>query len=233
MDRVQEICSTGSSLRKAAKLGVRLPLAGLTVVAPNAAALHGGADVVADELNIRAVRFVDSSDASPEEFGISQKLVVNARAAGPRLGKDVQRAIKGAKSGDWSEVDGVVTAGGLVLEPSVYTLETVVSDAHDGGSTAVAMLPGGGFVVLDTALTPELEAEGTARDMVRAIQQARKDAGLHVSDRIRTIVQAPQEVVDALHANADLVKKETLTLELELVPGDVDTTITVERTVAP
>ncbi|WP_287932612.1 isoleucine--tRNA ligase [Arthrobacter sp.] len=233
MDRVQQICSTGSSLRKAAKLRVRLPLAGLTVVAPNAAALHGGADVVADELNIRAVRFVDSSDASPEEFGISQKLVVNARAAGPRLGKDVQRAIKGAKSGDWSEVDGVVTAGGLVLEPSEYTLETVVSDAHDGGSTAVAMLPGGGFVVLDTALTPELEAEGTARDMVRAIQQARKDAGLHVSDRIRTIVQAPQEVVDALHANADLVKKETLTLELELVPGDVDTTITVERTVAP
>ncbi|WP_113719544.1 isoleucine--tRNA ligase [Arthrobacter dokdonensis] len=233
MDRVQQICSTGSSLRKAAKLRVRLPLAGLTVVAPNAAALHGGAEVVADELNIRAVRFVDSSDASPEEFGISQKLVVNARAAGPRLGKDVQRAIKGAKSGDWSEADGVVTAGGLVLEPSEYTLETVVSDARDGGSTAVAMLPGGGFVVLDTALTPELEAEGTARDMVRAIQQARKDAGLHVSDRIRTIVQAPQEVVDALHANADLVKKETLTLELELVPGDVDTTITVERTVAP
>ncbi|RAN79782.1 isoleucine--tRNA ligase [Bacillus sp. SRB_336] len=233
MDRVQQICSTGSSLRKAAKLRVRLPLAGLTVVAPNAAALDGGADVVADELNIRSVRFVDSSDASPEEFGISQKLVVNARAAGPRLGKDVQRAIKGAKSGDWSEADGVVTAGGLVLEPSEYTLETVVSDAHDGGSTAVAMLPGGGFVVLDTALTPELEAEGTARDMVRAIQQARKDAGLHVSDRIRTIVQAPQEVVDALHANADLVKKETLTLELELVPGDVDTTITVERTVAP
>ncbi|NVM94506.1 isoleucine--tRNA ligase [Arthrobacter wenxiniae] len=233
MDRVQQICSTGSSLRKAAKLRVRLPLAGLTVVAPNAAALDGGADVVADELNIRAVRFVDSADASPEEFGISQKLVVNARAAGPRLGKDVQRAIKGAKSGDWSEVDGVVTAGGLVLEPSEYSLETVVADAHDGGSTAVAMLPGGGFVVLNTEVTAELEAEGTARDMVRAIQQARKDAELHVSDRIRTIIQAPQEVVDALHANAELVKKETLTLELELVPGDVDTTITVERTVAP
>ncbi|NVM98458.1 isoleucine--tRNA ligase [Arthrobacter sp. SDTb3-6] len=233
MDRVQQICSTGSSLRKAAKLRVRLPLAGLTVVAPNAAALDGGAGTVADELNIREVRFVDSADASPEEFGISQKLVVNARAAGPRLGKDVQKAIKGAKSGDWSVTDGTVTAGGLVLEPSEYTLETVVSEAHDGGSTAVAMLPGGGFVVLDTALTPELEAEGTARDMVRAIQQARKDAELNVSDRIRTIVQAPQDVVDALHANAGLVKKETLTLELELVPGDVDTTITVERTVAP
>jgi len=230
MDQLQQICSTGSSLRKAAKLRVRLPLSELTVVAPNAALLNDGGAIVAEELNIRKVRFVDADDASPEEFGISQKLVVNARAAGPRLGKNVQQAIKGSKSGDWSATDGVVTAGGLVLEPAEYTLETVVEDAHDGGATAVAMLPHGGFVVLNTAVTPELEAEGTARDMVRSIQQARKDAELHVSDRIRTIVQAPQDVVDALHANMDLVKKETLTLDLELVPGDVETTITVERT---
>ena len=158
--------------------------------------------------------------------------VVNARAAGPRLGKNVQLAIKGSKSGDWSVTDGVVTAGGLALEESEYTLETVVADGHDGGKSAVAMLPGGGFVVLNTELTPELEAEGTARDMIRAIQQARKDTGLQVSDRIRTIISAPQDVIDALHANAELVKGETLTLKLELIPGDVETTITVERTVS-
>ena len=102
MDRIQQICSTGSSLRKAAKLRVRLPLQELTVVAPNAAALDGADAIVADELNIRSIRFVDAAEASPEEFGISQKLVVNARAAGPRLGKNVQLAIKGSKSGDWS-----------------------------------------------------------------------------------------------------------------------------------
>ncbi|MHA7177764.1 isoleucine--tRNA ligase [Arthrobacter sp. Sr24] len=232
MDQIQQICSTGSSLRKAAKLRVRLPLQELTVVAPNAAALNSGAGIVAEELNIRSVRFVDAADASPEEFGISQKLVVNARAAGPRLGKNVQLAIKGSKSGDWSVTDGVVTAGGLELEPSEYTLETVVQDAADAGKSAVAMLPGGGFVVLNTELTPELEAEGTARDMVRAIQQARKDTGLQVSDRIRTIISAPQDIIDALHANTELVKSETLTLKLELIPGDVETTITVERTVS-
>ncbi|MGP9501735.1 isoleucine--tRNA ligase [Specibacter sp. AOP5-B1-6] len=232
MDRIQQICSTGSSLRKAAKLRVRLPLQELTVVAPNAAALNDGGAIVADELNIRSIRFVDAAEASPEEFGITQKLVVNARAAGPRLGKNVQLAIKGSKSGDWSVTDGVVTSGGLELEPSEYTLETVVEDAHDGGKSAVAMLPHGGFVVLNTELTPELEAEGTARDMVRAIQQARKDAGLQVSDRIRTIISAPQDTIDALHANAELVKSETLTLKLELIPGDVDTTITVERSIS-
>ena len=237
MNRTQQICSAGSSLRKAAKLRVRLPLQELTVVAPGAEELEGYAAVVADELNIRAVRLVDTANASPEQFGIEQKLVVNARAAGPRLGKDVQTAIKGAKSGDWSiDQTGGVTAGGLALEPQEYTLETVVAGAGDGqspSSRAVAVLPGGGFVVLNTELTPELEAEGVARDMVRTIQQARKDTGLHVSDRILTIVSGPQDIIDALHANAELVKAETLSVRLEYVPGDVETTVTVERTTAP
>ncbi|QNE14903.1 isoleucine--tRNA ligase [Pseudarthrobacter sp. NBSH8] len=234
MDRVQQICSTGSSLRKAANLRVRLPLQELTVVAPGADALEGFAAVIADELNLRSVRLLDAERATPEEFGIEQKLVVNARAAGPRLGKNVQQAIKGAKSGDWSvqTIDGadeVVVSGGLKLEPQEYTLETVVAES-DGGSASVAVLPGGGFVVLNTEVTPELEAEGTARDMVRAIQQARKDAGLNVSDRIRTTVTAVATVLEALLANAELVKTETLTLELATVPAESgESRIAVEK----
>jgi isoleucyl-tRNA synthetase len=236
MDRIQQICSTGSSLRKAANLRVRLPLQELTVVAPGAAALGGFAGVVEDELNLRSVRLLDAESASPEEFGIEQKLVVNARAAGPRLGKNVQQAIKGAKSGDWSvDEAGVVTAGGLELEPQEYTLETVVAEAAAGAGTgpatrAAAVLPGGGFVVLNTEVTPELEAEGAARDLVRAIQQARKDAGLNVSDRIRTTVTAAQGILDALLANAELVQAETLTVRLDTVAADVkDPHISVEK----
>jgi isoleucyl-tRNA synthetase len=220
-------------LRKAANLRVRLPLQELTVVAPGAGALDGFAGVVADELNLRSVRLLDAETASPAEFGIEQKLVVNARAAGPRLGKNVQQAIKGSKSGDWSVDDaGVVTAGGLELEPQEYTLETVVAEAAEGeGSRAAAVLPGGGFVVLNTEVTPELEAEGLARDMVRAIQQARKDAGLNVSDRIRTEVTAAQDVVDAVKAHENLVVTETLTVELGLYSNGHETElqITVEK----
>ena len=115
---------------------------------------------------------------------------MNARAAGPRLGKDVQHAIKGSKTGDWSVAeDGTVTSGGLALVEGEYALETVAGSADE--SSVVGMLPRGGFVVLDTALTAELEAEGTARDLVRAVQQARKDAGLQVSDRIALSIAAP------------------------------------------
>ena len=85
--------------------------------------------------------------------------------------------------------DGTVTAGGLALVEGEYALETVAGTSQD--DTAIGMLPRGGFVVLDTAVTPELEAEGTARDLVRAVQQARKDAGLQVSDRIALTIAAP------------------------------------------
>ncbi|MCU1564189.1 MAG: Isoleucyl-tRNA synthetase, partial [Arthrobacter sp.] len=93
--------------------------------------------------------------------------------------------------------------------------------------------PGGGFVVLNTEVTPELEAEGAARDLVRAIQQARKDAGLNVSDRIRTTVTAAQGIVDALLANAELVQTETLTVRLDTVAADVkDPQVSVEKIAA-
>src|SRR5699024_10319705 len=118
-----------------------------------------------------------------------------------RLGKDVQTAIKGSKSGDWSVAeDGTVTAGGLTLVEGEFTLETVAG-AEDGSATG--MLPQVGFVVLDTVVTEELAAEGLARDLVRAVQQARRDAGLDVSDRISLTVSGADEVVQAATTHAD------------------------------
>ncbi|MFW0769458.1 isoleucine--tRNA ligase [Arthrobacter koreensis] len=234
MDLTRKIASVGSSLRKAANLRVRLPLSEMTVVAPDAEALEGQfAAIIADELNLKSVRLVEAGSADPAEFGITQKLVVNARAAGPRLGKNVQSAIKASKTGDWSVAeDGTVSAGGLALEPHEYTLETVVESGEGESSKAVAVLPGGGFLVLNTEVTPELAAEGTARDAIRAIQQARRDADLHISDRIRTTVVTGAQSAAALEANAGLVKAETLTGEL-VVDGsgnqDDSFTVTVEK----
>ena len=210
MDQVRAVCSTGSSLRKAEGLRVRLPLRELTVVTADPAGVEPFTGIVRDELNVKGVTVLDVSEAHGSDFGISQRLVVNARAAGPRLGRDVQTAIKGSKTGDWSVADdGTVTSGGLALAEGEYTLETVV-DGSGGGSLATAMLPGGGFVVLDTEVTPELEREGLARDLVRAVQQARKDADLDVSDRILLEVSGDDEVTAAVEAHRALVAGETL-----------------------
>ena len=99
MDLVRDVCSTGSSLRKAAGLRNRLPLSTLTVVVDDAAALDRFASLVADELNIKSVRLLDAAAPEAASYGVAQRLTVNARAAGPRLGRDVQTAIKGSKSG--------------------------------------------------------------------------------------------------------------------------------------
>jgi isoleucyl-tRNA synthetase len=216
MDEVRAICSTASSLRKAEKLRTRLPLRDLTVVAPDAAGLEQFAGIIRDEVNVKSVTLVDVADAHESDYGISQRLTVNARAAGPRLGREVQTVIKGSKSGDWSVSDaGEVTCAGIPLVEGEYVLETVIADADgeagDAGSRrATAMLPGGGFVVLDTEVTEELEAEGTARDLVRAVQQARREAGLDVSDRITLTVAAGERTWRAALDHRDLIMNETL-----------------------
>src|SRR5665647_113969 len=120
MDQVRAISSTVLSLRKQAGLRVRLPLAGLTVVAANTAALASFEAILRDELNVKAVSLVELAEDSAESYGITSKLTVNARAAGPRLGKRVQQVIQAARAGDWSETDSVVTAGGIELAEGEY-----------------------------------------------------------------------------------------------------------------
>ncbi len=218
MDQVRDVCSATSALRKAGNLRNRLPLSTLTVVVSDPAALEGFESIVADEVNVKTVRLLDAEHPDAATYGVSQRLTVNARAAGPRLGRDVQTAIKGSKSGDWSVAeDGTVTSGGLVLQEGEYTLETVAGSA-DGGS-ATGMLPGGGFVVLDTEVTPELAAEGLARDIVRAVQQARRDAGLDVSDRIALTIAGSVVVQEAARRHEALITGETLAVSFT-VSGD-------------
>ncbi|GAA2526504.1 isoleucine--tRNA ligase [Microbacterium mitrae] len=208
MDAVREISSTANALRKQHKLRVRLPLQSLTVVTGGTAGLAQFEAILREELNVKTVELVEATDGIGAQYGITQRLVVNARAAGPRLGKQVQQAIMGAKNGDWSEVGGVVTAGGLELVAGEYELALVAGGVAEG--TAISLLPGGGFVLLDTVTTPELEAEGVARDAIRVVQEARKNAGLEVSDRIVLALNVAPSIAEALTAHAELIAAETL-----------------------
>jgi isoleucyl-tRNA synthetase len=233
MDRAREVCSTASALRKANQRRARLPLASLTVVTANPVALEPFTDVIRDEVNVKEVRLVDLDAADEAGFGLTQRLVVNARAAGPRLGREVQTVIKASKSGDWTvDDDGAVYAAGTRLEPGEFVLEQEYHEAkQDQHSTA---LHGGGVVVLDTAMTDELAREGLANDLVRAVQQARRDAGLHVSDRISLTVTGDDAVFDATVAHRDHLVGETLATQFgsspnldDLPVGDGATDVTV------
>ena len=110
----------------------------------------------------------------------------------------------------------MVICGGVKLAEGEYSLATVVADGG-AGHRSVATLAGGGFVVLDTDATSELVAEGLARDLVRAVQQVRRDAGLAVGDRIRLTVHTQgEQALGAAQQYAELVRTETLAVELDL-----------------
>jgi isoleucyl-tRNA synthetase len=201
MDTVRDVCSAALSLRKAKGLRVRLPLLSLTVATSSAPVLEPFADLVSDEVNVKSVTF--TSDVAGH---CSQVLTVVPRVLGPRLGGQVQQVIKAVKAGDWSLVDGRPVVLDVPLADGEYELRLVAADAEHS-----APLPSGdGVVVLDTTVTPELEAEGLARDVVRVVQQARREAGLDVSDRVSVVVEAPAPVVAAASAHQEFLAAETL-----------------------
>ncbi|MDO8121028.1 isoleucine--tRNA ligase [Isoptericola sp. b490] len=224
MGRVREVVSSTLGLRKANGLRVRQPLRELGVAVSDPAVIEPYVDLLAAELNVKSVTLVDVAEVGLAELGVEQRLAVNARAAGPRLGRQVQSVIRAAKAGRWSATGDAVTVetdeGPVALADGEYELTTVVASGGPADRVA-AVLSDGGVVLLDTAVDAQLEAEGFANDVVRAVQDERKAAGLQVSDRIRLVLTVPAERVDALQVHLDLVSRETLAREARVQVGDV------------
>ncbi len=219
MDRVRQVASAALSLRKARGLRVRQPLARLTVAASDADQLAPFTDLLRDEVNVKSVELT-TDVAAHGRF----ELMVNARACGPRLGGDTQKVIRAVKAGEWENTpDGGVVAGGIELLPGEYTERLVAADPEE-----TAALPGtgsnplGGLVVLDTGLTPELEAEGWARDVVRDIQVKRREAKLAVTDRIRLTLGVPEERRGYAELYRDMFERETLAVQIVLTEPSPD-----------
>jgi isoleucyl-tRNA synthetase len=222
MDLVRDVCSATLSVRKAHQRRVRLPLHSVTVAAADASRLADFVDVIADEVNVRHVEL--TSDVASVA---SERLQLVPAKLGPRLGKDVQQVIRAHKAGDWTVDGDRVIVGGVALEPGEYSLDLVASD-----DKASAQLGGhAGVVALDVDVTEELEVEGRARDLVRLVQQARRDGGLDVSDRIELTVTASEPWTAAVAAHEQLIASETLAVSVHTEPVDggidVDPVITV------
>ncbi|MET3807036.1 isoleucyl-tRNA synthetase [Nakamurella sp. UYEF19] len=221
MDEAREIASVALSLRKGAKLRVRQPLAALTVASPASERLQQFGSLLAEEVNVRSVSITPVGDTT-SDGRLEQKLTINARVAGPRLGKQVQQVI-GASKKETSWVvaeDGSTVVGGVQLLAGEFSLDAAVrSPSADAPETIVtALLRSGGFVSLDTVLDDELIAQGSVNDLLRLVQQARKDAGFQVSDRITLALQVPDDLWTAVDARREQVAAETLATAIGRVP---------------
>ncbi|MBM4059769.1 MAG: isoleucine--tRNA ligase [Planctomycetes bacterium] len=205
MDRVRDACSVGLSLREAQKLRTRLPLPKVTLAGPDAAAMRPFVHLLQDELNVKQVEFA----AEIAAFG-SFRLQVDAKALGPKLGPRMKDVLAATRSGAWRLAGDRAEIGGVLLEKGEYVLQLVPKP----GITAAPLSTNDAVLVLDTAVTQALEQEGAARDFVRLVQQARKDAGLHVSDRIDAVVETDPATQAALQAHAAYVQEQVLAREL-------------------
>jgi isoleucyl-tRNA synthetase len=214
MDRVRDVCSAGLALREAHRLRTRLPLASLTIAGDRVAHLPEFADLIRDELNVKDVQVA----ADMEAYG-SFQLVPNAPVLGPKLGADMKKVMGAARGGDWSLDGDRAVVGGVALDAGEFTLRLVPKD----GVASAPLSTNDAVVVLDTEVTPELEREGLARDLVRMVQQARKDADFHVSDRISLWVTAGEDVAAAVEAHRAYIQAQVLAdggIELGAGPAD-------------
>lgn len=213
MDSMRGVCSATNSIRKAHKLRNRLPLPKLTVAMANSQQLATFADIIRSEVNVKELSLTDDVDS----IGTFE-VVVNAKIAGPRLGKDVQKAIKAVKAGNYERTNhGTVIADGVELQPDEFTERLVAADP-----TATAQIDGvDGLVLLDTHVTEELEAEGWAADVIRGLQDARKLMDLEVSDRITITLGVPAEKEQWALRHADTIAGEVLATSLDIIVGDI------------
>lgn len=213
MDSMRGVCSATNSIRKAHKLRNRLPLPKLTVAMADSQQLATFADIIRSEVNVKELSLIDDVDS----IGTFE-VVVNAKTAGPRLGKDVQKAIRAVKAGNYERTDrGTVIADGVELQPDEFTERLVAADP-----TATAQIDGvDGLVLLDTHVTEELEAEGWAADVIRGLQDARKLMDLEVSDRITVTLGVPAEKEQWALRHADTIAGEVLATSLDIVVGDI------------
>jgi len=191
------IITAGLAIRAREKIRVRQPLPSARVALSSAVDLRRQIGAVAQELNVKSIAIVENASEIADRVARAQ-----AKKLGPKYGGAVQGIIKDLKEGRFTQnADGTVTVGQYNLLPDEVEISFV-------GKQGLSVESENGVVVaLSTEVSPELELEGDARDLVRAIQDLRKDADLEFSDRITLGIRGADDVI-AVHR--EYVMGETL-----------------------
>ena len=230
IDVVQKVVGLGRAARSHSGVRTRQPISRLLLRAPNdaaAKALDSHRDQVTEELNVKAIEFI-ARDAGLVSYNIKPNL--------PKLGKQYGKLVpqikqalldadgtaiaSAAAQGEAFEID--VAGQTIALEGDDVLIETHSAEGYSCEADA------GYLTALDTTLTDELIAEGLAREVVRSVQDARKQAGLEVSDRITLGVSGSPAVDKALDVHRDYLMNETLAIDWQV--GQADAKYTADKT---
>ena len=218
MALARRIASLGLGARAGANLKVRQPLGKALVHGTGEVGLDSRlAEIVVDELNVKALEFVEQESAL-----VTYKVLPDNKLLGPRLGARFPKLRAALGELNPAELVPSVRAGNPVIltvdgEPIELAAAEIVVQTQPVPGLVVAA-DKGITVALDTALTPELRAEGLAREVVRRIQDMRKNAGFNIEDRITTWYQAGEELAAVMQNWEGYLKAETLSTSLRDSP---------------
>lgn len=199
MNAALRIISLGLGARSGAKAKVRQPLASLGIFAANDVerrATTRFASMIADELNVKDVSLLDSAP-------LTATAKLNKKTAAAKLGPHLKQAEAELAALPPTSLGGPVTLAGVELESSDYVLEFYAPQGFAGLADRATQ------VLLDTRISPALKAEGMARDVVRIVQDARKEAGLDVADKITLHLDATGDLATAIATHRDTIAAET------------------------
>jgi len=212
---VRDLVSLGRATRGAAKIRVRQPLSAVLIASRDRNLIERPEliELLADELNVKAVRFVEDASAY-----VRHEVKPRFDRLGPKHGGRVQAVAAALRALPPEAAAAALASGaGLTLqvegEPLVVEPDEVEVRLHTAPGYA-AEAAGGQVVILETAFGPDLAREGQARELVHHIQQLRKEEGLEVSDRIVLYLEGGPELEDLLAAHGQYVRAETLAQEV-------------------
>ena len=208
MDLTRDVCSSALSLRKVIQMRVRQPLAKLVVAHPNVELLEAFKEIICDEVNVKDIEFA----TEPEKYA-SLRLTPIPSKIGPKYGDKVQQIIVGIKKGEWKQVGENVEVAGVTLDDEDYEM-SLQNKSNDSSNEIQMLKDSEGIISLDTKLTDSLLAEGHARDLVRNIQQMRKEKDLDVSDKISIAVHDISKNLESYKEFEDYIKGEVLATEI-------------------
>jgi len=217
MSLARRVASMGLSARSNANLKVRQPLSKVLVHAGKAVLRQELVDIVKDELNVKAFEFVEQEGAL-----VNYKVLPDNKLLGPKFGARFPEMRAALLKLDPTKVAAIVSAGMPVsLEVAGETVElapeTILVSTEPVPGLAVAADK---YITvgIDATLTPELKAEGLAREIVRRVQDMRKNAGFNIEDRITTCYQAEEALGKVFAVWGEYIASETLSTQLLSAP---------------
>ena len=206
MDRIRDAASTALRLREDEGIRVRLPLSSMVIAGPGSSSLSNFLELLTDEVNVKEIKLIEDLDKYA-----TYSLQPNGSLLGPRLGKEGQSVFAAAKSGDWElNEDGTAKVADVLLNAEEFELGL---QPHEG-ITAATLNSGDAIIILDTEITEDLAKEGIARDVIRQVQQARRDAELVVTDRIQIWLDGGETILEGVKTFEEYVASQILATEI-------------------